>query len=390
MKKYAVLSEALRLLFPMAALNAALFVPVWILVGSYDLPFLRDVPASQWHAYEMIFGVFGMALTGFLATAVPEWTDTKRIADRELLLLASLWLPGRLTGLLGLETLSVVAAITDLLLFLLLACYLCRAFVMRKSWANASFAFWLLPLAASGTAVRYAWHMGEFSLSERLLEVSLCLLVVFFSLSASRIIVPVINRALDPSGDTVPYRPHPGRRHVAASLTAIYSVSIILWPNSEMPGWLALAAGAAFMDRMAEWFVGRKAFKTEVLALGLANAFAGVGFLVLGLARTSGLTAPSTGLHMIGAGGLGMATIAVFVIAGTLHTGRSLTRLPWHAHTAVYLMASAVIVRTAPELLALSWAYSGYHGAAALLWSGAFCIWLYGFLPYLVTPSVKS
>lgn len=390
MRKHAILSEALRLLFPLAALEAVLFVPLWVILGEYELPFLTGIPAPQWHAYEMIFGVLGMALAGFLATAVPEWSDTKKICDGELLFLASLWIPGRLIGLSGLEALNLVAGTSDALFLGLLMYYLSRAMLQRRSWSNASFVFWLLPLIAAGAATRYAWYLGDFAWSERLLEVSLCLLVIFFSLSASRIIIPVINRALDPSGETAPYRPHPGRRHAAAAMTALYTISIVLKPDSIVPGWLALAAGAAFMDRMAEWFVGRHAFKTEVLTLGLANLFAGLGFLSLGLNRTLDIALPSTGFHLIGAGALGMATIAVFIIAGTLHTGRSLTTLPWQARVAVLLIALATIIRVSPELFELSWAYGAHHALAAILWSGGFGVWLYGFFPYLTRPSVTS
>ena len=34
-----------------------------------------------------------------------------------------------------------------------------------------------------------------------------------------------------------------------------------------MPAWLALAAAAAFLDRLAEWFIGRAVLRAEVLAL---------------------------------------------------------------------------------------------------------------------------
>ena len=85
MRQPPILSEALRLFFPLAALHGAGWPFLWVVIGGYALPFADAVPASQWHAHEMIFGTYGMALAGFLGSAVPEWTDTKPAQGRTLL-----------------------------------------------------------------------------------------------------------------------------------------------------------------------------------------------------------------------------------------------------------------------------------------------------------------
>ena len=67
-----LLAEALKLFFPIAAAHAVLLPLIWVTILSFDLPFARQVPASQWHAHEMIFGTYGAALAGFLGSAMPE------------------------------------------------------------------------------------------------------------------------------------------------------------------------------------------------------------------------------------------------------------------------------------------------------------------------------
>lgn len=76
--------EGFRLFFPLAALYAAIWPFQWVLVFGPDLPLVRSTPPALWHAHEMIFGAFGAALLGFITTAVPEWTDTKRLQGRPL------------------------------------------------------------------------------------------------------------------------------------------------------------------------------------------------------------------------------------------------------------------------------------------------------------------
>jgi uncharacterized protein involved in response to NO len=74
--------EGVRLFFPLAAAYAVLVPLSWVSAFGFQLPFARAVPVTQWHAHEMIFGVFGAALAGFLTSAVPEWTDTLRPSGR--------------------------------------------------------------------------------------------------------------------------------------------------------------------------------------------------------------------------------------------------------------------------------------------------------------------
>ena len=92
----AVFSYGFRPFFLGAALFAGLVVPVWILVlaGMGDSGFLY--PARDWHVHEMVFGFLPAVITGFLLTAIPNWTDRPPIRGYELMLLFTLWLAGRL------------------------------------------------------------------------------------------------------------------------------------------------------------------------------------------------------------------------------------------------------------------------------------------------------
>lgn len=382
-RTHPLLAEGLMLFFPVAALHAAASPLLWIAAFGYQPPFAGAVPATQWHAHEMIFGAYGAALAGFLASAIPEWTGTAPRRGRWLLMLLALWLPGRVVGLLGAEALLLPALLADSAFWGLLVATVAAPVLARRR--GGSFLAWLCVLAAAQAAVKAAWWLDETVLAARLLHAALAVFVVLLSLALTRIAVVVINLALDPSGETTPYRPHPGRRNLSGFLAAVQGAAALLLPDSLVGAWLALAAGAAFLDRLAEWFVGRAALRTEVLALGAANGFAGLGFLALGLAGLGAPISQGAGLHLLAVAGLGMAVMAVFVIAGLRHSGRDLV-LPRSARAAFALMAAAGLVRILPELwpgLALP---GGHHLIAALLWAAAFGTWLAGFLPLLLRP----
>lgn len=383
-----LLAEGLKLFFPVAAAHAVLLPLAWVTLFSFDLPFADRVPPGQWHAHEMIFGTYGAALAGFLSSAVPEWTDTKARSCSALLWLLFLWLPGRLIGMVGADALILPAALTDLTFLALLFWYVLRALIERRSTRHGSFAVWVALFALMEAGIRAAWLTGHIELSGRLLHAALAVFLVFLSLAIARVNVVVVNHALDPSGETTPYRPHPGRQNLSAGLVGLQLTAALLWPDSAVPAWLALAAAAAFFDRLAEWLIGRAVFRFEVLALAGANASAGLGFLAIGLAGLGAPVAAGTGLHLLSVGSLGLAVMAVFVIAGLRHSGRDLV-LPPIAKVALALMACAGLARVLPEL-GIGTAWIGLHYTlAATLWSASFAIWLVGFWPIL-THSLKG
>ena len=382
-RPHPLLAEGLMLFFPVAALHAVASPLLWVAAFGYQPPFAGAVPGTQWHAHEMIFGTYAAALAGFLCSAIPEWTNTPPRRGGWLLGLLALWLTGRVVGLLGIEALLVPALLLDTAFWAMLMVTVAVPVLGRRR--GGSFLAWLCVLGAAQAAVKLAWWMGEPALSARLLHAALAAFVVLLTLALTRVGVVVINLALDPSGETTPYRPHPGRRNLSGFLAAAQGVAALLLPDSLVGAWLALAAGAAFLDRLAEWFIGRAALRSEVLALGAANGFAGLGFLALGVAGLGGPVSAGTGTHLLAVASLGLAVMAVFVIAGLRHSGRDLV-LPWSAHAAFALVALAGLVRTVPELLPGLDPPGGHHLVAALLWSAAFAMWLAGFLPLLRNP----
>ena len=82
-----------------------------------------------------------------------------------------------------------------------------------------------------------------------------------------------------------------------------------------MSGFLTIAAGAAFMDRIGEAFIGREALRAKILVLPVSSGFAGAGLILVGAARVGAPFAEVTGLHSASMGGLGLGVLAVYSIA---------------------------------------------------------------------------
>jgi len=378
----AMTGEGLRLFFPLATLHAALWPLLWVFLWSFGLPLVSATAPGQWHAQEMIIGSFGAALIGFLTSALPEWTDTPRLSGRPLLVLAGLWGLARFAGLVGFEPLIPVAALADQawLLFLL-------AYVLLLSWRLRTtgllgFAALLAALALSAGGLRLAMLQGDFDVGERAIRFGAIAFLGLLGLAIARITVPVTNLILDPSEATSPYRPHPGRINMAPALVGLLLVAEATGHSDALRGYLMIAAGAAFLDRVAEGFVGREAFRAELAGLWLSSALAGTGLVLGGLSLT-GLPLPFVGaLHLMLMGGLGIGVLAVLSIAGLLHTGQPLVFAP-STRIAMLLMLGAVLLRIAPEFLPGLPLPGGPHGLSAAFWGLSLALWLKTYLPLL-------
>lgn len=370
--------EGFRLFFPLAALHAALWPLVWVALWSFDLPLARDVAPGIWHANEMIFGAWGAALIGFLTTAAPEWTDTPRLRGRALWGLAAMWGAARIAGALGADALVLPAMLADLGWQAALILYLLRISWMKRTTRVLSFAGWLTALMAACLMARLAMLAGGDA--AWWLRVSGLVYLGLLGLALARITVPVTNAVLDPSEKTAPFRPHPGRLNLPSGLVTLALVAELAGLSPAVTGWLWIAAGAGFMDRMAEGFVGREAFRAEIMVLMGAAGFAGAGLLTLGAA---GLGAPwgvAGPLHLALMGGLGLGVLAVLAIAGRFHTGQGLG-LNLSTRAGLVLAGTAALLRALPEMGLAPWPPGPLHLLASVLWAAAFLLWLADYWP---------
>ncbi|GFZ90221.1 NnrS family protein [Elstera cyanobacteriorum] len=371
--------EGLRLFFPLAALHAAIWPALWAIGQGFDLVFTRTTSPFVWHGYELLIGAYGAALIGFITTAVPEWTGTPRPQGGLLFGLALLWGIGRLVGLGGADRFGVVAALADLGWLAALVGFVALVSLRRRTDRLLGFLLWLSALAAAAAMVRWGMICADMALAERgVLMVALAFLGLL-GLALARIGPPILNQILDPTEASFPFRPHPGRLNLAPGLVAVAVIGQGVGGAEPVFAYLLMAAGAAFLDRTGETFVGREFFRAEVLALAGSSLLAGAGLMAWGASLLWATTTPLFGLHLAVMGGLGLGVLAVFSIAGLLHTGRPLG-LRRKTRFALLLILLALGVRVLPEfglggLNAYRW--------AALLWAASFLLWFWDYWPWL-------
>jgi uncharacterized protein involved in response to NO len=381
----AILSYGFRPFFLFGAFYAGLALLAWLLMfeGRAALP--TAFSAKDWHIHEMLYGYAAAIVTGFLLTAIPNWTGRLPLNGAPLLALVLLWAAGRF-AVAGSAVIGWwAAALIDSAFLLVVLAAAGREIVAGKNWRNLR----VLGIAAVFALANIAFHVeahwaGEAGYSQRL---GLAAVILLIMLIGGRIVPSFTRNWL--------VRENPGRlpasfdRFDAASL-AFGAVALMAWtfdPDNAASGVVLIAAGAMHAARLARWAGDRTLGDPLVLILHIGYAFVPIGFVLLGAAALSPDVLPSAGAHAWAAGAIGVMTLAVMTRATRGHTGRALTAPP--STQLLYLVVvGAAVLRILAALLPAS--STSLLWAAAIAWVAAFwgfCI-VYG--PMLLRPRTKS
>jgi len=117
----AFLSYGFRPFFFLGAVQAALSIAFWVPLyeGEVRLPTLFG--PRDWHVHEMLFGYIAAVVTGFLLTAIPNWTGRLPLQGNSLLVLVIVWIAGRVAVSLSAYSGWLAAALVDCAFLVLVA-----------------------------------------------------------------------------------------------------------------------------------------------------------------------------------------------------------------------------------------------------------------------------
>jgi uncharacterized protein involved in response to NO len=184
----ALFTYGFRPFFLGAGLWAGLAMAVWIgmLSGLFALPTGFD-PIS-WHAHEFLYGYLGAVITGFLLTAVPNWTGRAPMVGWPLIGLFSLWVLGRIAIAMSQMLSPVLLAMADLALPVVLSLVIAREIIAGRNWRNLGVLV-LLGIFTLGNATFHceaARH--EFAAQGQGLRIGVASVIMLIALIGGRII----------------------------------------------------------------------------------------------------------------------------------------------------------------------------------------------------------
>src|SRR5215471_18805753 len=132
----ALLANSFRPFFLLGAIQAGLAILVWLPVFYGELSLVSAFAPRDWHVHEMLYGYLPAAITGFLFTAIPNWTGRLPIRGMPLLVLVLVWITGRLAVTFSAEATWWLALIVDAAFLALVAGAAAREILAGKNWRN--------------------------------------------------------------------------------------------------------------------------------------------------------------------------------------------------------------------------------------------------------------
>jgi len=349
-----------RPFYLLAGIFAAVSVALWICQYSGYLPPTYAEGAAQ-HGSEMLFGYTLAVVTGFLFTAVRNWTNRPTPTGRTLAALAMLWLAGRL---LVFTPFSVAAASANAAFALAVAIGIAVPLLRSGNRRNYFFVALLGFLGTVALAVHLRGRVWETSLSLQIgLDVILFLLVVM----GGRVIPMFTNNGV------------PGtraQRHRPLEWFALASVLLLLAADAVQVSprvivVLSLVAAVAHAGRLFLWQTWRTLSTPLVWILHVSYAWI-VVHLLLRACVADGLLAAPIAIHALTIGAIGGMTLGMMTRTSKGHTGRVLFA-DRYDFACFCLVQLAALVRVFGGM-SLPGRYRDTVVASGLLWCAAFAL----------------
>lgn len=368
----AILSYGFRPFFLFGAIWAAVAMALWppLLAGTISLPTAFD--PVKWHAHELVYGYVPAIISGFLLTAVPNWTGRLPVTGTRLLALFALWAAGRVAVLSSAIIGENIAAGVDLLFLAALGAVVAREIVAGKSTRNLK-VLGVIAVLLGGNATFHAEAMLA-SAHAYGTRIGVAVILLLIMLIGGRIIPSFTRNWL--VRQTPGRLPHAfdGFDQIAVAAAGVVLVCWVAAPDAAVTAWLALPAALLHLWRLWRWAGERTGTEPLVAILHIAYAFVPIGFalLALGILR-SDILAVSGALHAWTAGAIGTMTLAVMTRASLGHTGK-----PLAATTAIKLIYAAVICAALARIVA------GFGVARDPLLNLAAAAWIFAFAGFAI------
>ena len=362
----AILSYGFRPFFFFGACYAAVAIALWLPLFEGEIALSTVFGPRDWHVHEMLFGFVPAIVTGFLLTAIPNWTGRLPLQGTPLLVLVVAWIAGRIAVAFSTEIGWLPAALIDVGFLALVVAASAREIIAGQNWRNLKVVIPVLVLALANAGFHLEAH--AFGVADIATRVGVTAILVLLMLIAGRIIPSFTRNWLareNPGRLPVPF----GRFDMLAIAASATALCIwVVTPEGELTAAALVVAGFLQVLRLGRWAGDRTGRDRLVLILHVAYAFVPLGFVLMSLA-SFGVILPTAGMHAWMTGAVGTMTLAVMTRASLGHTGHELA-----AKVGTQIIYAAVVLAALLRVLASLfplWALALVH-VAALAWIVAF------------------
>ena len=375
----ALLALGFRPFYLLAGLFGAASVLLWSAQFAGWLGAAAPFHGAAWHSHEMLFGYAFAVISGFLFTAVRNWTQQPTPTGATLGALALLWLAGRM---LALTPWAAWSAATDTVFALGVAAGIGRPLLAGGNRRNYFFIPLVLALGGANLAFHAALHgLVPFSASAAL-AVGLDVVIFTIAVVAGRVVPMFTNNTVPGAG---------ARREPAIERLALGSVlALVVADVTGLPQVAAAIAGFAAAThgaRLALWAPLATRHDPLLWILHVSYAWI-VAHLALRAAAGLDWVSSSLAMHALTIGGIGGMTLGMMTRSALGHTGHPLAA-GWGETTSYALIQLAAIARVLVPIVAPQWHVAGIV-LSGLAWCAAFTVFAAAYWNILTRPRVDG
>lgn len=374
-----------RHFYSLAAIFAVIAIPLWLLSlngASYTGGYLSGL---FWHSHEMVFGFALAVMSGFLLTAVRNWTGLPTPTGLPLAALAVLWVAGRASIVTGPPILAVVV---DFAFLPLLIVAIARPIIENRNRRNYKIVA-LLVLIALTHGVYHSASMGPLPawLAYTSVIAAMDLITIVLAIIAGRVIPAFTKNAVPES--------NPRR---AGWLEVLCFGSLVLIAGTRIAGdWVAIPvtvptallviAAVSHAARLSLWQPHLTTNNTLLWMMPAAYSWLPIALVLRALAQYS-VVGEAAWIHALTTGAISGFMLAMMMRSSLGHTGRPLVASGLDM-SAFLLLQLAAIVRVAAGFLSAS-VYEPAVILSGAIWTLAFFTFLLRYLPMLMRPRIDG
>ena len=341
-KEWPLFMLAFRPMFLCAAIWGLLCVMLWAGMLTGHIAWHSQIPATLWHAHEMIFAFSGAVAVGFLLTAAQNWTNIPSASGYTLLLLSIIWCITRWVFFTS-PNLLVITLVGQASFWLLAIAILSNMLLRAQSKRNYIFIGVLSALCVANVLFLTMLLKDKFELARVFSHTAVLIFMLLIGVIGGRVIPFFTARGLGLSTQVRTPK-------LDNFLLWISPIGIVGFVSSQAfsapfnPGYIIAVTAILHLLRCKLWFK-REILKVPLLwSLHLGYLFGALGLLLLSSSFIWSFITFSNALHLITMGGIGLLILSMMARVSLGHTGRPL-QVPFVINLAFLAVALGALCR---------------------------------------------